>query len=69
MCARVVNQRSRGVVIARLRSSIQSLLHQCRDFHQQTYIYLSEDQEQTSHQDHPKSWCTCVLLITTPYTV
>jgi hypothetical protein len=38
------------VVIARLQSSIRSLLHQHRDLHQSTYLYLSEDQEPTSHQ-------------------
>jgi hypothetical protein len=50
MCLCVGNQRSRGVVIARLRSSVQSLLHQRRDLYQSTYLYLSEDQEPTSHQ-------------------
>jgi hypothetical protein len=50
MCVCVGNQRSRGVVIARLRSSVQSLLHQRRDLYQSTYLYLSEDQEPTSHQ-------------------
>jgi hypothetical protein len=47
MCTLVGNQQSR-VVIARLRSSVQSLLHQRRDLHQSTYLYLSEDQEPTS---------------------
>jgi hypothetical protein len=37
------------VVIARVRSSVWSLLHQCRDLHHLTYLYLSEDQEPTSH--------------------
>jgi hypothetical protein len=37
-------------VIARLRSSVWSLLDQRRDLHQLTYLYLSEDQEPTSHQ-------------------
>jgi hypothetical protein len=50
MCARVDNQRSRGVVIARLRSSVRSLLHQCRDLHQSAFLYLMKDQEPTSHQ-------------------
>jgi hypothetical protein len=47
----VDNQRNHGVVIARLRSSVQSLLHQCQDLHQSTYLYLTEDQEPTTH--HP----------------
>jgi hypothetical protein len=34
VCTRVGNQRSRGVVIARLRSPVWSLLHQRRDLHQ-----------------------------------
>jgi hypothetical protein len=51
VCARVDNQRSHGIVIARLRSSVQSLLHQCRDLHQSTYLYLTEDREPTTH--HP----------------
>jgi hypothetical protein len=50
MCARVCNQQSRGVVIARLRSSVWSLLHQHRDLHQSTYLYLSKDRELISHQ-------------------
>jgi hypothetical protein len=50
MCARVDNQRSCGVVIVRLRSSVQSLLYQHRDLHQSTYLYLAEDREPTSHQ-------------------
>jgi hypothetical protein len=50
MCAHVGNQRSHGVVIARLRSSVQSLLHQRRDLDQSTYLYLLEDGEPTSHQ-------------------
>jgi transposase InsO family protein len=38
VCARVGNQRSRGVVIARVRTDVvQSLRHQCRDLHQSTY--------------------------------
>jgi hypothetical protein len=50
MSAHVGNQRSRAVVIARLQSSLRSLLHQCRDLHQSTYLNLTEDQEPTSHQ-------------------
>jgi hypothetical protein len=50
MCTRVGNQWSRGVVIARLRSSVWSLPHQRRDLHQSTYLYLSKDLEPTSHQ-------------------
>jgi hypothetical protein len=50
MCARVGNQWSRGVVITRLGSSVRSLLHQHRDLHQSTYLYLTEDQKPTSHQ-------------------
>jgi hypothetical protein len=37
-------------VIARLRSSVRSLLYQRRDLHQSTYLYLSKDREPTSHQ-------------------
>jgi hypothetical protein len=38
MCARVGNQRSRGVVTARVRTDVvRSLHHQCRDLHQSTY--------------------------------
>jgi hypothetical protein len=38
MCAWVGNQRSRGVVIARVRTdTIRSLHHQRRDLHQSTY--------------------------------
>jgi hypothetical protein len=40
VCAHVGNQQSCGVVIGRLRSSVQNLLHQCR----------SEDWEPTPHQ-------------------
>jgi hypothetical protein len=50
-CAHVlITNRSCGVVIARLRSSVRSLLHQYRDFHQLTYLYLTEDREPMSHQ-------------------
>jgi hypothetical protein len=38
MCARVGNQRSRGVVTARVQTDIVwSLHHQRRDLHQSTY--------------------------------
>jgi hypothetical protein len=38
MCARVGNQRSRGVVTARVRTdAVRSLRHQRRDLHQSTY--------------------------------
>jgi hypothetical protein len=50
MCTCVGNQQSRGVVIARLRSSAQSLLHQRRDLHQLTYFYRLKDRESTPHQ-------------------
>jgi hypothetical protein len=50
MCTRVGNQQSHGVVIERLRSSVQSLLHQRRDLRQSTYLNLAEDQEPISHQ-------------------
>jgi hypothetical protein len=50
VCERVGNHQSCGVVIARLRSSVQSHLHQHRDLHQSIYLYLSEDQEPTRHQ-------------------
>jgi hypothetical protein len=46
MCTRVDNQWSHGVVIARLRSSVWSLLHQRRDLHQSSYLYLAEDWNQ-----------------------
>jgi hypothetical protein len=39
MCARVGNQRSRGVVTARVRTdAVQSFRHQHRDLHQTTYL-------------------------------
>jgi hypothetical protein len=50
MCAHVDNQQSHGVVIARLQLSVWSLLHQRRDLHQSTYLYLAKDREPTSHQ-------------------
>jgi hypothetical protein len=38
MCARVGNQRSRGVVTARVRTdAVRSLHHQRQDLHQSTY--------------------------------
>jgi hypothetical protein len=38
VCAQVGNQRSRGVVIARVRTdAVRSLHHQRRDLHQSTY--------------------------------
>jgi hypothetical protein len=38
MCARVGNQRGRGVVTARVRTdAVRSLRHQRRDHHQSTY--------------------------------
>jgi hypothetical protein len=38
VCARVGNQRSRGVVTARVRTdAVRSLRHQRRDLHQSTY--------------------------------
>jgi hypothetical protein len=49
MCARVGNQWSRGVVIVRLQSPIQGLLHQRQDLHQLTYLNFTEDWEPTSH--------------------
>jgi hypothetical protein len=50
MYTRVDNQRSHGIVIGRLRSSVRSLLHQCRDLHQSTYLYLMKDRAPTSYQ-------------------
>jgi hypothetical protein len=48
---RIDNQRSSGVVIAKVQHSIRSLHHQHRDLHQLTYLYLSEDQDATSHHN------------------
>jgi hypothetical protein len=46
MCARVGDQRSRGVVTARVRAdAVRSLRHQCRDLYQSTYPYLLEDRD------------------------
>jgi hypothetical protein len=51
MCAWVGNQRSRGVVTARVRTdTVRSLRHQRRDLHQSTYLYLSEDQDSSYYQ-------------------
>jgi hypothetical protein len=50
MCTRVGNQWSCGVVFARFRLSVQSLLHQRRDLYQSTYLYLSKDREPTPYQ-------------------
>jgi hypothetical protein len=44
------NQRSSGVAIARVRSSVRSFRHQHRDLYQSTYLYLSEDWDPISHQ-------------------
>jgi hypothetical protein len=54
----VGNQRIRGVVIARLWSSVRSLLHQRWDLHQLAYLYLSKDREPTSHHKTPGNLCT-----------
>jgi hypothetical protein len=54
MCARVGNQRSHGVVTARVRTNaVWSLRHQHRDLHQSTYPYLSEDRDSSYYQEHP----------------
>jgi hypothetical protein len=74
MCTHVDNQRSRGVVIARLQSYVRSLLHQRHDLHQSIYLYLTEDQEPTFDQlalasPHCKiNWSTCsnVVLPSSP---
>jgi hypothetical protein len=51
VCARVGNQRSRGVVIVRVRTNaVQSLCHQRRDVHQLIYPYLSEDRDSSYYQ-------------------
>jgi hypothetical protein len=59
MCARVGNHRSRGVVIARLQSSVRNLLHQRQDLHQLIYLYLLEDREPTSHHRQYKKASSC----------
>jgi hypothetical protein len=51
MCAWIGNQRSRGVVTARVQTDdVQSLHHQRRDLHQSTYPYLSEDLDSSYYQ-------------------
>jgi hypothetical protein len=51
VCARVGNQRNRGVVSALVRTDVvQSLHHQRLDLHQSTYPYLSEDQDSSYYQ-------------------
>jgi hypothetical protein len=51
VCARVGNQWSRGVVTTRVQTDVvQSLRHQCRDLHQSTYPYLSEDRDSSYYQ-------------------
>jgi hypothetical protein len=68
VCARVDNQRSRGVVIARLRTFVWSLLHQCRDLLQLTYPYLAEDWEPTSHQSLRHGNAYRIILLHAPIT-
>jgi hypothetical protein len=52
MCARVGNQRSHGVVTARVRTdAVRRLHHQHRDLHQSTYLYLSEDRDSSYYQE------------------
>jgi hypothetical protein len=62
VCACVDNQQSRGIVIARLRSSVQSFLHQRRDLLQLTYPYLTEDREPTFHHLWCRSWAQLKLI-------
>jgi hypothetical protein len=51
MCAQVGNQRSRGVVTARVQTdAVRSLHHQRRDLHQSTYPYLSKDRDSSYYQ-------------------
>jgi hypothetical protein len=51
MCARGYNQRSCGVVTARVRTNaVRSLRHQRRDLHQSTYPHLLEDQDSFYYQ-------------------
>jgi hypothetical protein len=51
MCARIGNQRSHGVVTARVRIDVvRSLRHQRRDLHQLTYPYLSKDRDSFYYQ-------------------
>jgi hypothetical protein len=61
MCARVGNQRSRGVVTARVRTdAVRSLRHQCRDLHQSTYPCLSEDRDSSYYHWRPGEECDVV---------
>jgi hypothetical protein len=49
VCAQVGNQRSRGVVTALVQTdAVRSLPHQRRDLNQSTYLYLSEDRDQST---------------------
>jgi hypothetical protein len=51
MCAWVGNQRSHGVVTARVRTDVvRSLRHQCQDLYQSTYSYLLEDWDSSYYQ-------------------
>jgi hypothetical protein len=50
LIAQIDNQQSSGVVTVRVERSIQSLLHQRRDLHQSTYLYLLEDWGSTFHK-------------------
>jgi hypothetical protein len=51
MCAWVGNQRSHGVVAARVRTdAVRSLRYQRRDLHQSTYPYLSEERDSSYYQ-------------------
>jgi hypothetical protein len=51
MCAQVGNQRSCGVVTARVRTdAVRSLHHQHRNLHQSTYPYLLEDRDSSYYQ-------------------
>jgi hypothetical protein len=49
VCTWIDNQHRHDVVTTRVRSCIRSLHHQRQDLHQSTYLYLSEDQDATSH--------------------
>jgi hypothetical protein len=48
--AQIENQRSSGVLTARVQNSVRSLRHQRQDLQQLTYLYLSEDLDPTPHQ-------------------
>jgi hypothetical protein len=51
VCARVGNQRSCGVLTARVQTdAVRSLHHQRRDLHQSTYPYISEDRDSAYYQ-------------------